>query len=108
LESLSISACGLTGTIPSQLGKLPVIQEMRFSENRLVGTIPASLGNLILLRKFQVEGNDLVGAIPEAYCADTRPVVGFDTLGADCLEVDVSGETRYPIFLVQRLKWSRI
>lgn len=96
MESLSISACDLTGTIPSQLGNLEVIQEIRFSENRLVGTIPASLGNLQFLRTLQVEGNDLVGAIPEAICDD--PVgseMGLDKLGADCLEVDVSVETRF-------------
>jgi hypothetical protein len=95
LESLSISACALTGTIPSQLGNLPVIQDMRFSENRLVGTIPASLENLLYLRTFQVEGNDLVGAMPEAMCDDTRPVVGLDKLGVDCSEVNVSVETRF-------------
>ena len=46
LQVLRISFCGITGSIPSEIGNLQQLRELRLTGNELSGLIPATLGNL--------------------------------------------------------------
>eukprot|EP00548_Thalassiothrix_antarctica_P000611 CAMPEP_0194139834 /NCGR_PEP_ID=MMETSP0152-20130528/9434_1 /TAXON_ID=1049557 /ORGANISM="Thalassiothrix antarctica, Strain L6-D1" /LENGTH=849 /DNA_ID=CAMNT_0038837811 /DNA_START=107 /DNA_END=2657 /DNA_ORIENTATION=+ len=69
LESLSLSGCGLTGTIPPEFGFLnsTAFDHLWLYNNKLSGTIPEELGNLDNLKIFQVEANNISGDVPESY-----------------------------------------
>jgi hypothetical protein len=79
----------LVGSIPTELGNLPAMQQMWFYGNELSGQVPAELANLIFMNTLEVEGNNLTGAMPSEICGNLD--AGFlGKLGADCLEVEVS------------------
>lgn len=81
-----MSQCGLTGTIPPELGNIPALQQLLLYGNELSGEIPEELGNLVLLTILEVEGNSITGTMPTSICDN-----GFlGKLGADCSEVTVS------------------
>ena len=61
---LILSDNGLTGEIPSSLGRLSALRELRLSDNELTGGIPAELGRLSELRELWLGGNRLTGVIP--------------------------------------------
>ena len=55
---------GLTGTIPPELGKLAVVEELDLAYNNLTGPIPPSLGQLMMLKKLHLSGNQWSGCVP--------------------------------------------
>ena len=61
---LDISAEGLTGTIPSELGSLANLVLLSLWGNHLTGEIPTELGNLSNLRALWLYWNQLTGEIP--------------------------------------------
>ena len=63
LEWLDLSNNNLTGPIPSELGDLPVLQQLYLHQNLLTGSIPAGLGNQHLTR-LVLHNNQLTGSIP--------------------------------------------
>jgi hypothetical protein len=89
LGSFSVANCGLIGTIPTELGILPGMQQMWLYGNELTGQVPAELGNLMFMATLEVEGNNLTGAMPSEIC-DNLDLGFLGKLGADCLEVEVS------------------
>ncbi len=56
---------GLSGQIPSALGRLDMLEELWLYVNALTGTIPPELGDLSSLRWLFVSTNKLNGQIPE-------------------------------------------
>ena len=55
---------GLSGQIPSELGKLSNLTELILDGNNLTGSIPPELGNLTNLRQLYLRDNALSGPIP--------------------------------------------
>ena len=56
---------GLSGSLPSELGGLVHLRELRIEGNEaLTGPIPAELGNLLNLEGLSLGGNELTGSIP--------------------------------------------
>lgn len=55
---------GLTGAIPSRIGRLGKLAELSLSHNRLSGPVPPELGNLPELRRLALDHNDLTDSIP--------------------------------------------
>jgi hypothetical protein len=54
----------LQGTIPSEIGNLPQLRELRLSGNWLSASIPATLGNLANLQGLYLYYNQLTSPIP--------------------------------------------
>lgn len=69
LESLSIAGAQLTGTLPAEMGHLSSLRRVWLSNNQLSGTIPNELKKLSALELFKIEMNDLTGEIPEGVCS---------------------------------------
>nr|GMD72215.1 LRR receptor-like serine/threonine-protein kinase GSO1 [Ipomoea batatas] len=64
LKVISLSECGLSGTLPNQgWCELKNIQELRLSGNELNGVLPPCLGNLTSLRLIDLSSNQFFGNI---------------------------------------------
>ena len=61
---LNLRNKGLTGVVPSVLGELTGLEELRLGNNQLTGGIPAELGDLVNLSNLQLRYNSLTGEIP--------------------------------------------
>ena len=66
LRELSLSNCGLVGSIPSELGTSN-LSELRLPRNKLTGSIPTHLANLTNLTVLKLSGNKLSGSIPTRF-----------------------------------------
>ncbi|KAJ9683639.1 hypothetical protein PVL29_019281 [Vitis rotundifolia] len=64
LVHLSLSDCGLNGSIPHQIGTLTQLTILFLSINNLTGEIPLSLANLTQLEYLFLYSNKLHGSIP--------------------------------------------
>ena len=64
VTALLLNQNELTGQIPSELGSLSNLQELRLYSNQLTGPIPASLGGLTNLERLSLSQNQLTGPIP--------------------------------------------
>ncbi len=60
---LDLSADGLEGTLPPQLGDLAKLERLHLGANQLTGPIPAELGNLSSLTRLILRDNQLTGSI---------------------------------------------
>ena len=87
LRSLSLSYCGLTGTIPGEIAKTSM-DRMWLYANELTGPIPEALA-LKSWKYLLVEGNELTGRFPETICTQTSLI----HLGADCDICDPAVQT---------------
>ena len=56
----------LTGTIPSELGRLSFLRTLYLGRNNLVGTVPKELGMIQPVASISLQYNQLTGEIPEA------------------------------------------
>jgi hypothetical protein len=56
----------LTGKIPPELSRPPILQEIYLGNNQLTGSIPAELANLPYLRLLSLYDNNLTGQISES------------------------------------------
>ena len=64
VTELNLSANGLRGAIPPELGNLTELRSLRLNSNSLAGRIPPELGNLTKLRGLDLAQNTLSGGIP--------------------------------------------
>ncbi|ONM05983.1 MDIS1-interacting receptor like kinase 2 [Zea mays] len=63
LQDLSLSLNRLAGTIPPDLGALPLLK-LDLSHNMLSGHIPLTLGNATSMLRLDLSGNHLDGGVP--------------------------------------------
>jgi hypothetical protein len=89
LKSLSLTFCGLTGPIPSELGNLGnSLDRLWLQQNLLTGRIPAELAGLSRIQILYLEGNRLEGTMPSELCSYFPPGGLLSNLGADCDELN--------------------
>ncbi|PIN01671.1 Serine/threonine protein kinase [Handroanthus impetiginosus] len=60
--------CGITGSIPVEIGNLTSLTELYLHGNELTGFIPRTMGRLRELRKIYLSYNKLQGLIPGDLC----------------------------------------
>ena len=63
-EFLDLSSCGLTGTIPPEIGNLENLKYLWLNDNQLTDTIPSEIGKLTNLLGLFLFNNQLSGSIP--------------------------------------------
>jgi Leucine-rich repeat (LRR) protein len=64
LPFLNMSDSQMTGTIPTQLGQLTTLTYLGMSNNQLTGIIPTELGQLLSLEHLEMIANQFTGTIP--------------------------------------------
>ena len=64
LESLSIAANGLEGSIPASLFQLTGLKDLDISQNKFSGPLPTLIGRMTQLLRFRCDGNDFTGQLP--------------------------------------------
>jgi len=62
--ALDLRDTGLSGSLPTQLGKLTMLEKMYLPENKLSGYLPSQLGRLTALTDLSSWGNSLSGSLP--------------------------------------------
>ncbi|CAN6215833.1 unnamed protein product [Urochloa humidicola] len=71
LDVLNISSNNLSGEIPWQISNLTSLQVLDLSNNQLTGEIPPTLSDLHFLSIFNVSNNELEGPVPKGWQFDT-------------------------------------
>mmetsp|Transcript_1760 Transcript_1760/g.2456 ORF Transcript_1760/g.2456 Transcript_1760/m.2456 type:complete len:740 (+) Transcript_1760:66-2285(+) len=64
IESLGLFENEFTGTIPENIEDLKNLEYLYFDSNKLHGKIPTTIGKLIKLRDMRIQRNQLTGEIP--------------------------------------------
>ncbi|MCE5209169.1 MAG: hypothetical protein LLG42_12775 [Chloroflexi bacterium] len=64
VQSLSLSANNLSGSIPSGLGNLTYLTTLLLNGNQLTGSVPSTMGNLTQLTALYLHDNQLSGSLP--------------------------------------------
>lgn len=67
VEAINLSDNDLTGWLPTELGLLTNLQELRLSTGSISGTLPAELAQLSNLRVLAVDSNLISGTIPSEF-----------------------------------------
>ncbi|XP_043687308.1 receptor protein kinase TMK1-like [Telopea speciosissima] len=70
LTQLWLHGNSFTGAIPTNIGDLSSLRDLRLNDNQLVGLIPESLSNLPL-QNLDLRNNALMGPIPESKFGNT-------------------------------------
>ena len=81
LREIAMSVNKLSGDIPSELGLLSNLSSLFLAANQLTGTVPSELAQLPALEFMFLQGNELNGDL-KPFC--DRPN-WLDQLGADCV-----------------------
>ncbi|XP_047052261.1 receptor-like protein EIX1 [Lolium rigidum] len=71
MVNIDLSCNGLTGQIPSEIGKLVALKNLNLSWNSVSGIMPQSIGELRALESFDLSHNELSGEIPTSLSALT-------------------------------------
>jgi hypothetical protein len=76
--------------MPTELGNLPIMEQMWYYGNQLQGQIPTELGLLRSMKILQLEGNAFTGIMPAEVCANVGFLRPLLVLGADCEDPNFS------------------
>jgi len=69
----------VSGTIPTQFGRLKNLMTFNMANNTISGTIPVDLANITTLERFEVPDNKLSGSIPNFFAGMTNSLETWDT-----------------------------
>ena len=64
VSQILLNSNRLSGSIPTELGNLTGLEDLRLHNNKLSGTIPTELGQLSSLTSLSLGDNQLSGSIP--------------------------------------------
>ena len=105
LEHLDLSQNMISGTMPSELGRLTRLRTLALHSNRVSASMPSELGRLNQLHYLDLHSNALSGAIPShiahinpAYCnlvQDQAPLPATSIDGSSALERDEDHDNRF-------------
>lgn len=94
LETLQLGHTAISGSIPTQIGKLLSLQTISVPHARLSSSLPSELGFLTDLRVLDIGNNSFMGRFPETY-----PYLGTVLLGLSECNLGVSSRVSKPIRL---------
>jgi hypothetical protein len=84
LDWLGLSANQFTGTLPSELGQLGFVQAVYVGANRLHGTLPTEMAHMRSLAELKVLDNErFCGPLPDIRYKHALDLSGTG-LGSDC------------------------
>lgn len=72
----------LGSTLPTELGQMISLTNLRILSSEITGPLPTEIGNLKNLRELWVEGNPITGTVPTEYGKLTK-LTYFELLGTD-------------------------
>lgn len=61
---IDFKSLNCVGTLPTELGLLTAMTELKIYQNSVYGTLPSELGQLTMISKFIFSDNALTGTIP--------------------------------------------
>ena len=64
---LNLNTNNLTGQIPSEIGNLSALWDLRLHDNQLTGPIPSSLAGISALKEIRLMNNQMTGGIPPEF-----------------------------------------
>jgi hypothetical protein len=88
-DRIDLSHNLLTGTIPSELGKLDRLRGLFLEHNKLSGTVPPELSGLGRITTINFGANDLTGTLPWQVCTVFNQTLPAFT--GDCSEFEDEG-----------------
>ncbi|KMZ75241.1 putative Kinase, partial [Zostera marina] len=65
IKSLQVESNQLGGFIPIEIGDLSSLETLIISSNRFIGELPSSFAKLVKMNDFRMDGNNISGKIPE-------------------------------------------
>ena len=95
-------ANGLTGTLPSELGQLTMLQDLNLFGNSITGVIPPELGQLTALEICALAENSLTGTIPP----ELGQLTNLQALGLN--ENTLSGSIPPELGQLRKLEWLQL
>lgn len=79
VTALHLDSNNLSGSLPSELGRLAYLVELDMDDNELTGSIPRILGQLSFLEIVDLDDNQLTGSIPEElYSVSSLEILDLD------------------------------
>ena len=72
----------MTGTLPTELGQLTLLNALGLENNAFNGTVPTEFSQLSELTMFSFEHNKLTGSVNNILCSSTKQ---WQSLESDCL-----------------------
>ncbi|KAK3152568.1 hypothetical protein QOZ80_2BG0160810 [Eleusine coracana subsp. coracana] len=65
--NMSLQGNRISGTLPRELGRIPMLKSIQLEGNLIEGPIPPELGNIISLERFFISANNITGELPSTF-----------------------------------------
>ncbi|CAN6272052.1 unnamed protein product [Urochloa humidicola] len=65
--NLSLQGNRISGTLPKELGRMPMLKSIQLEGNQIEGHIPPELGNISTLERFFISANNITGELPSTF-----------------------------------------
>jgi len=65
--NLSLQGNRICGTLPKELGRMPMLKSIQLEGNQIEGPIPPELGNISTLQRFFISANNITGELPSTF-----------------------------------------
>jgi len=80
IDKTQLDSSNLSGTIPFEICKLPLLKEIDLDDNEIGDTIPSNIGQCKNLRVLDLDNNQLVGSIPDSlFNLDLLEILDIDS-----------------------------
>jgi hypothetical protein len=100
LDTLGLEQNKISGSIPTQFGRLESLVFLALDENELTGIIVDTLGGLDSLQSLQIPSNTIVGEVPVSICdlkdGSLESIVVDCIIGCSCCTDECQGKTSQP------------